>query len=93
MAVTRAGNAIKMTADGDTIAHAVFQNKAVIDNTGAATTLHIRLRKGSVTGNIILEAHVPVAVGTFFAEEVSCPAAGIYLEIVAGTGSVTLLSR
>lgn len=92
MAVTRAGNAIRMTANADVISHAVYCNKVVVDNTDAATTLHIRLRKAVVGGNIILEVHVPVAVGSFFADEVSFPASGVYLEIVAGTGSVTLLS-
>ncbi len=93
MAVTRAANAIRLDANGDTIAHAVHCSKVVVDNTHATTTFQIRLRKGVVGGNIIVEAHVPVAVGTLYLEEINAPAAGIYLEIVAGTGSVTLLSE
>lgn len=94
MAVTRAGNAIRMTADADTISHAVACNKVVVDNTHAVTTLHIRLRKASVAGNIFLEAHVPVATGTAsFDIDLTASAAGIYLELVAGTGSVTLYSE
>lgn len=90
MAVTRAGNAIRMAADGDIIAHAIYCNRAVVY---AATDLHIRLRKASVTGNILLEVTVPATQSLPVDVELSMPAVGTYLEIVSGTGSVTLYSE
>lgn len=88
MAVTRAGNVIKLTADNDSVAEALSICSIKVRETAGATAT-VTLKKGSTSGVVVWE-HALAANGQQFDEvEIRLPAAGIWLDL-SGAADVYL---
>lgn len=91
MAVVRSANVISATANADVIAGPLRIEQVNI--AAGAGGLTVRLRKGSVSGAILLEAVVAASTTQNLDSSLYVPAAGIYVEVVAGAGTVFLYSE
>lgn len=87
MAVTRAANVIKMTADNDSVAGPLRITGIKCVETSGSAGATVLLKKGSTGGVVVYEARVAQSADNWADVFLNVPADGLWLDI---TGAATV---
>ena len=86
MAVVRSANVVSASANADVVAGPIRVEE--INVQAGAGGITIRVRKGVVGGAVLFEAVLGANVLLNSASRLRIPAAGAYIEIAAGSGTI-----